>query len=427
MSTRQTTWHISGMHCPRCETAIVKAVSVLPGIRDAGADWRKGILTAMWDPEITSEDAVDTCVAEAGYTLEPLERGRKRVWKSVIILFAAAVLFVILEVTPLRALLSAFPAARAGMSFTALFILGLTTSLHCVGMCGGINLAQSAGAAQSGQKPGRANILYNLGRVCSYTVTGGIVGALGSVIRISIAVQAGIQIFAAALMMLMAFNLLDAGGISLAMSGKLRARLIRSGKNSSLWIGLVNGLMPCGPLQAMQLYALSTGSWWMGALSMLMFSLGTIPLMLGVGLISGKLNLRFAKPMRTVSGALVLIMSVAMLTNGLALAGVQLRTGGTVTTETTEPAAGIQNVYSELEWHSYPDITVRAGIPVRWTIHADAGRITGCNNEMVIPALNLRISLEEGDNVVEFTVDTPGVIDYTCWMGMLHGSITVQE
>ncbi|MER2183931.1 MAG: cation transporter [Clostridia bacterium] len=144
MSTRQTTWHISGMHCPRCETAIVKAVSVLPGIRDAGADWRKGILTAMWDPEITSEDAVDTCVAEAGYTLEPLERGRKRVWKSVIILFAAAVLFVILEVTPLRALLSAFPAARAGMSFTALFILGLTTSLHCVGMCGGINLAQSA-------------------------------------------------------------------------------------------------------------------------------------------------------------------------------------------------------------------------------------------------------------------------------------------
>ena len=313
------------------------------------------------------------------------------------------------------------------MSFTALFILGLTTSLHCVGMCGGINLAQSAGAAQSGQKPGRANILYNLGRVCSYTVTGGIVGALGSVIRISIAVQAGIQIFAAALMMLMAFNLLDAGGISRAMSGKLRARLIRSGKNSSLWIGLVNGLMPCGPLQAMQLYALSTGSWWMGALSMLMFSLGTIPLMLGVGLISGKLNLRFAKPMRTVSGALVLIMSVAMLTNGLALAGVQLRTGGTVSTETAEPAAGIQNVYSELEWHSYPDIIVRAGIPVRWTIHADAGRITGCNNEMVIPALNLRIPLEEGDNVVEFTVDTPGVIDYTCWMGMLHGSITVQE
>ena len=427
MSARQITWQVGGMYCPRCEATVVKAISALPGIHDAGADWRKGKLTAVWDPDITSEDALAARIAGAGYTLEPQKQRRKRVWKGMILLLAAAVLFVILEATPLRALLSAVPAARAGMSFAALFLLGLTTSLHCVGMCGGINLAQSAGAAQSGQKIGRANIQYNLGRVCSYTVIGGIVGALGSVIRIRIAVQSGIQIFAAALMLLMAFHLLDAGGLSLAVSGKLRERLMRPGRNSSLWIGLVNGLMPCGPLQAMQLYALSTGSWWMGALSMLMFSLGTIPLMLGVGMISGKLNLRFAKPMRMVSGALVLIKSVAMLTNGLALAGVQLRTGGRASTETAETAAGIQNVYSELEWRSYPDITVRAGIPVRWTIHAEAGRITSCNNEMVIPALNLRIPLEEGDNVVEFTAGSPGIIDYTCWMGMLHGSITVQE
>ena len=55
------------------------------------------------------------------------------------------------------------------------------------------------------------------------------------------------------------------------------------------------------------------------------------------------------------------------------------------------------------------------------------GRITGCNNEMVIPALNLRVPLQEGDNVVEFTAAEPGVIPYTCWMGMLRGSITVEE
>ena len=61
-------------------------------------------------------------------------------------------------------------------------------------------------------------------------------------------------------------------------------------------------------------------------------------------------------------------------------------------------------------------------------IHADAGKITGCNNEMVIPApLNLRVPLQEGDNVVEFTAEEPRVIYYTCWMGMLRGSITVEE
>ena len=49
---------------------------------------------------------------------------------------------------------------------------------------------------------------------------------------------------------------------------------------------------------AMQLYALSSGNWWMGALSMFCFCLGTIPLMLGIGLVGGSLNKRFAQPMR---------------------------------------------------------------------------------------------------------------------------------
>ena len=46
---------------------------------------------------------------------------------------------------------------------------------------------------------------------------------------------------------------------------------------------------------------------------------------------------------------------------------------------------------------------------------------------MVMPALNLCVPLSEGDNIVEFTVDEPGVILYTCWMGMLRGTITAVE
>ena len=115
-------------------------------------------------------------------------------------------------------------------------------------------------------------------------------------------------------------------------------------------------------------------------------------------------------------------------TRGLSLSGVQVRlparTGADHAAVVEET---IQTVNSELEWRGYPDITVKAGVPVRWIIHADEGKITGCNNEMVIPALDLRVPLQEGDNVVEFTAEGPGVIPYTCWMGMLHGSITVVE
>lgn len=90
--------------------------------------------------------------------------------------------------SPLGTWIAAFPTAKAGMSLGALFLVGLMTSLHCVAMCGGINVA-SAGNTR------RSAILYNLGRVVSYTLVGAIVGALGSAFSLSTAVQAGIQLF----------------------------------------------------------------------------------------------------------------------------------------------------------------------------------------------------------------------------------------
>ena len=431
MSVQEKTWHIAGMHCPHCDTAILRAVGKLDGLSSPKADYRTGTLRAQWDERLLPEKKLAECIARAGYELKrdtgsPLQRAGILLGISAILI----ALYLLFALSPLEGVFSAFPTARTGMSLGALFVVGLLTSFHCVAMCGGINLAQSAASAQSGGKISVSNIQYNAGRLISYTVVGGIVGALGSVLRISTGVQAFIQIAAAVFMVLMALNPLDLGvlrGILPTIPVGLHAKLLGKGRNSSLWIGLVNGLMPCGPLQAMQLYALSTGSLYMGALSMACFCLGTIPLMLGFGLVSGKLNKRFARPMRIASGALVLVMGMAMLTRGLSLAGVQVHLPAKTSADTSLMMESTQVIRSELEWRGYPDITVKAGVPVRWTIHADEGKITGCNNEMVIPALNLRIPLQEGDNVVEFTAETPGVIPYTCWMGMLRGSITVEE
>ena len=87
----------------------------------------------------------------------------------------------------------------------------------------------------------------------------------------------------------------------------------------------------------------------------------------------------------------------------------------------------VQYVRSELEFGGYPAITVQAGIPVEWTIHADETRINSCNNEIYIPALDLSVPLEPGDNVIRFTPEESGVIPYTCWMGMIRSSIYVTD
>lgn len=427
MSARRQTWRVEGMRCVHCEGAVARAASALPGIGNARCSYRRGTLTADWDPELCSPEALDAALREAGYGLR---RGGAGTTAARLAAFAAvaAFLFYLLTASPLANLTRAFPTAREGMGYGALLLLGLTTSLHCVAMCGGICLSRSsAGEGRRGVLRGAA--LYNLGRAVSYAATGAVLGALCGLLSISNGVRAGLQIALALMMLAMALNLsgvLAGHRLGLRLPRGLAGRVDTWGQGrSSLCIGLLNGLMPCGPLQAMQVVALASGSAVRGALSMFCFALGTIPLMLGFGLVGGGLNRRFGAPMRLASAALVLAMGLSALASGLSLAGVSL--GAADGGAAAQLEQDVQYVYTELDYGSYPPITVRAGVPVKWNLHADSSRLNGCNGEIVIPDLGLHVALMGGDNWIEFTPEEPGVIAYSCWMGMIRSSITVTE
>ena len=85
----------------------------------------------------------------------------------------------------------------------------------------------------------------------------------------------------------------------------------------------------------------------------------------------------------------------------------------------------VQNITSELTSSGYPDLIVQEGVPVRWNLHAAPGTINSCNNALVIPAYGLEVSLQEGDNIIEFTPTESGTIAYSCWMGMINADINV--
>jgi hypothetical protein len=184
--------------------------------------------------------------------------------------------------------------------------------------------------------------------------------------------------------------------------------------------------MPCGPLQAMQLYALSTGSALTGALSMLLFSLGTVPLMFGLGALSSVLSRKFTSRVMTAGAALVVIMGLSMFGSGWTLSGFGLPAGAASPAEIVMED-GVQLVSSTLSPGSYPLITVQAGTPVRWTIDAPPGSINGCNNSFFIPEYGIEHRFATGANVIEFTPVKTGRFAYSCWMGMIRGSITVVE
>jgi sulfite exporter TauE/SafE len=288
--------------------------------------------------------------------------------------------------------------------------------------------------------------LYNLGRVVSYTIVGVIVGALGSIISFSGWMKGLVQLAAGIFMIIMGINMLGVFPGLRKFSPRLPAFLTRrmeaeqGRSNSPLYIGLLNGLMPCGPLQAMQLYALSTGDPVKGGLSMLLFSLGTVPLMFGLGALSSLLSTKFTKKVMTVGAVLVLLLGMSMFSNGWSLSGLSLPAG--FMTASAVPIANgtntngangtviennVQLINSTLSSGRYPPITVQVGIPVKWTIDAPQGSINGCNNRMIIPEYNIEHRFTTGANVVEFTPVKTGTFRYSCWMGMIRSSITVIE
>lgn len=88
---------------------------------------------------------------------------------------------------------------------------------------------------------------------------------------------------------------------------------------------------------------------------------------------------------------------------------------------------GVWIVNSTLDFGRYPDITVKAGISVKWTIDVPEGYVNGCNYEMLLREYGIAQSLTEGENVIEFTPDQAGIVQYTCWMRMIRGTITVTD
>lgn len=420
---QKTTFSVTGMRCPNCENAVCRAARTLPGVKTATADYQAGTLvlesSAAIDP-----DVLRAALEQAGYGLAGADLHACRT-NSVYLFIILLGVYMIARHMGWTAVFQSFPVLQGDTAgYLALFVIGLLTSVHCIAMCGGINLGQSVAAGGS--------VLYNLGRLAGYTLVGGLLGALGSVIAITLQVRGIVGLAAGVFMILMGVNLAGEFSALRRLTPRLPAPLARAlaalRQHGPFAIGLANALMPCGPLQSMQLYAIASGGALQGALSMFFFCLGTIPLVLGFGLAAQFLKARWRSWMLQASGVLLVLFGLFMLQNNLALASAALpgrSAGSGGLTATVE--GDTQYLTTYLRFNGYDDVTFTAGIPVDWTIVAEPGTLNGCNGEIVLPVFGLQIPLKEGENHIKFTPETAGSYSYSCWMGMLRNTITVEE
>jgi sulfite exporter TauE/SafE len=211
---------------------------------------------------------------------------------------------------------------------SAALTLGLVTGLHCVGMCGPLALAlPRVGNGRTAYVFGR--ILYNVGRAVTYAAMGALLGLLGRSFALG-GFQRHLSI-AAGLFLLIGVVLYSTGAANRLLAGagafsafariqSLWSRLFRHRSYTGLFaLGLVNGLLPCGPVYVALAAATATGSVTRAALFMFVFGLGTLPMMLAVSLAGGLIQQPMRKKLQKLVPVSAGAVAVLLIVRGLAL------------------------------------------------------------------------------------------------------------
>lgn len=319
MGTETLELKIRGMICRACTDSVEEALLQTRGVLSAKVRYLNGLATVEYDPALTTPENIEQRILAAGY-----ETGDKGIggWiVDLVCLGLTALLVWLLTVSPLNPV----PSATAETSLGYLFVIGLLTSTHCVGMCGGILLGTASNNDLSAKRsaPILAAVRYNGGRLISYTLMGAIFGAVGTVITYTMSVKSMVFTLVGLLVAVIGLNMwgLLPGLRALVPEQNGACRLPGAQRKRfagrPLIIGLLTGLMPCGSLYAMWLVAMASGSAIQGALRMLAFTLGTVPLLIIFGALGSWFPKKWNKYLLKLSSMLVTAMGFKMLLMGL--------------------------------------------------------------------------------------------------------------
>lgn len=443
---------IKGMHCRSCEILVDDKLSGISEIKRTVMNYKKGTAEIHYGDQEPSMREIENAIREAGYAIgqnneKPLFSKNPEDYRDLGVAFLFLMGFYIIAQN--LGLADINIGSTDGASLPVVFLVGLTAGLStCMALVGGLILGISARHSERHPEASpiqkfRPHLFFNLGRVGGYALLGGLLGALGSVLQLSsgtlgiLTIVVGVVMLALGMKLVGIFPRME--GVSFSLPSGI-SKLLGIKKHEkeyshrgSMLTGALTFFLPCGFTQAMQLYAISTGSFTQGALIMGIFALGTTPGLLGIGGLTSVIKGIFAKRFFKFAGILVIFLSMFNITNGYNLTGWQLP-------EITKPEAksnasdknvvmenGVQVVKMIEVANGYlPNkFTIKKGVPVKWVIDAQAPY--SCASSLVVPSQNIRKTLKKGENIIEFTPKEAGKIPFSCSMGMYTGSFTVVD
>ena len=326
------TFFVRGMHCKACPVLVESEVGELPGVASVRADLGKQCVEISGEFEGKREEdivkEVNAVLKPHGYRISNEKSVETKKWSEFVwaapIALGILALFIILQKIGIVDRLHAVE-----VTYGTAFLIGIVASLStCMAVVGGLVLSMSATFAKEGDKI-KPQILFHGGRILSFFIFGGVIGAVGSAFTLTSFTTFLLSMIVGVVMLLLGVNLLDVvpwtRKMQLGMPKFIAKRVQSVAKwNHSLTPFLVGGVtffLPCGFTQSMQIFALSTGSFWQGAMTLLAFALGTLPVLLVLSFGSLGIKPSGSGIFFKTAGLVVIAFAVFNLWSGLAAMG----------------------------------------------------------------------------------------------------------
>src|SRR3989344_879589 len=459
------TLHIAGMTCGSCEILLERKLKSIRGVIDASLNHKTGLAELTADAgALPDPNEIEKVARDAGYTtgdpsspemkeapamhctvsktgkMTCAPENPKQKWLEIG--GALLIIFTVYKLLQAFDLVSLAPPPSDALAYGGILLIGLVAGTSsCLAVTGGLLLALAAKhnelhQAETKWEKFRPLLSFNIGRLVSYFLLGGIVGMIGTSITLSPVMTGYMNVGIALIMLYLALTILH-----LVPRGVFG---IRPPKALSHWIhglsesdhpaapfalGAFTFFLPCGFTQSLQLVALASGSFLTGSLTMYVFALGTLPSLIGLSTIASTARGGTSRMFLRFSGALVLLLALFNINSGFALTGINveslLRNPTPAVGAAPSVNGGVQEIAMRVTRYGYEpsNLTIKAGIPVRWIV--DGAGAQGCTSQLVIPSLNIVKTLTQGQNIIEFTAPNPGQLAFSCSMGMVRGSFTV--
>ncbi len=441
---------VAGMTCRACERRIERNLRALPEVKRAAASATRGQVIVQVTAPVPDAD-IAAAIEAAGYSIgrTPWLSRDRGAWLTV----GGAVVGLIAVVavaaaTGLGELGAGAGDIRSGGLMVAL-LLGLAAGVStCLALTGGLVLALSA-AFEARRDPTeglgviarlRPSAVFVASRVVGFTILGMGLGAIGASVTMPPALTAVLMIAVAVLMALLGARLTGlsprvAAWSPTLPSGLARALGIHEGSAATYSdtraaaLGVASFFLPCGFTQAVQVYALSTGSPAIAGAILGVFALGTAPGLLALGGLPAVVPVSFRPTALRVVGVVVVGFALLNGVSGLRLLGIAPDLGAPTVAAapdvTFEDGVQVLRTYQVANGYQPAEATLYAGVPTRWIVESLEGG--SCAIFMQAPALGLQVLLAEGENVIDLPALEPGRIEYTCSMGMYAAALRVVE